>query len=256
MVHNITMPPTQYWYCILFINIFFMLELCSTMFIISMTFDRFYSIIRPHKAASFNTVKRAKITIAFIVIFSILYNIPHFFIGTNAGMQCVPYGRGMQYILVQFYYWLSFVINFALPFVLLLTMNCFIIHKLRNRAKQPLRDEGQGQGEGHSHKIRSSETQLYVLLLLVTFAFLILTTPAYAFFLYVSIFDFTKSPYTFAGYHLFHHVGQKTHFTNHGINFFLYVISGSKFREDLVRLFKWKQEKRAESTKTSIQYVK
>ena len=171
-------------------------------------------------------------------------------------MQCVPYGRGMQYSLVQFYYWLSFVINFALPFVLLLTMNCFIIHKLRNRAKQPLRQEGQGQGEGQSYKIKSSEMQLYVLLVLVTFAFLILTTPAYAFFLYVSIFDFTKSPYTFAGYHLFYHVGQKTHFTNHGINFFLYVISGSKFREDLVRLFRWKQEKRKESTKASIQYVK
>ena len=33
-----------------------------------MTFERFYSIIRPHKAASFNTVKRTKITILIIVI--------------------------------------------------------------------------------------------------------------------------------------------------------------------------------------------
>ena len=222
MVHHITMPPSQYWYCILFINIFFMLELCSTMFIISMTFDRFYSIVRLHKAASFNTVKRAKITIAAIVIFSTFYNIPYFFVGTNEGLQCVPYGRGMQYFSVQFYYWLSFVVNFALPFVLLLTMNCVIIHKLRTRAKLSLSEESQGQSQGHNegHKVRSSETQLYVLLLLVTFAFLILTTPAYAFFLYVSIFDFSKSPYTFAGYHLFYHVGQKTHFTNHGINFF------------------------------------
>ena len=39
-------------------------------------------------------------------------------------------------------------------------------------------------------------------------------------------------------YHLVFHISQKSYFTNYGINFFLYVISGQKFRSDLVSLFK------------------
>ena len=193
MVHHVYMPPNQNWFCTLNNTILFASTLCSTLFIVSMTFDRFYSIIRPHKAASFNTVKRAKTTIICIVIFSIMYNVPHLFISTNEGLQCVPYGKGMQYAQGQFYYWLSFAVNFALPFVLLLIMNCFIIHTIRNRAKlkniQSLREKGQDQGQcrGEGQKLKSSETQVYVILLLVTFAFLILTTPAYVLFIYMTV---------------------------------------------------------------------
>ena len=95
----------------------------------SMTFDRFYSIIRPHKAASFNTVKRVKITIVCIVIFSFLYNVPHFFMTSYDGALCLPFGDvvAMAKAVSKFYYWLSFVTQFAIPFVLLMTMNCVII---------------------------------------------------------------------------------------------------------------------------------
>ena len=54
-------------------------SLSSTGFILAMTFERFYSIIRPHKTASFNTFKRAQITIACIILLSILFDVPHVF---------------------------------------------------------------------------------------------------------------------------------------------------------------------------------
>ena len=82
-----------------------------------MTFDRFYSIIVPHKAASFNTVKRAKITVSGIVVFSILSNIPHLFISDHNRWECLPYGAALDQPYGQFYYWLSFVIHFTIPFV-------------------------------------------------------------------------------------------------------------------------------------------
>ena len=55
-------------------------------------------------------------------------------------------------------------------------------------------------------------------------------------------FDFFSSPQRFAGYFLFYNVGHKLQNTNHGINFFLYVISGHKFRADLVKLFKFNNQ--------------
>ena len=240
MVHDVWIPPNQYWYCTLAITVLFASFLCSTLLIVSMTFDRFYSIIRPHKAASFNTVKRAKITIVYIVIFSILYNVPHLFISANENWQCLPYGRAMGKAYGEFYYWFSFVINYALPFVLLLTMNSVIIHKIRKRTTMSSRGSGNDGGtaaKSQNSKVKNSEAQIFAILLLVTFGFLILTTPGYLLFLFIMVVDFRASPKVFAGYYLFYNVAQKLHYTNHGINFFLYVISGQKFRTDLIKLF-------------------
>ena len=57
------MPPNQLWYCKMLVTIVISTVQASALLVVSMTFERFYSIIRPHKAASFNTVKRAKIII-------------------------------------------------------------------------------------------------------------------------------------------------------------------------------------------------
>ena len=237
MVHDVNIPPSQYWYCTLAITILFSSFLCSTLLIVSMTFDRFYSIIRPHRAASFNTVKRAKITIMCIVLFSIIYNVPHLFISSNENWQCLPYGTAMGKTYGEFYYWLSFVINYALPFVLLLAMNSVIIHKLRTRTITKSVKTISDGAEGKMSKGKNSERQVFAILLLVTFGFLILTTPGYLLFLFIMLVDFFTSPTIFAGYYLFYNVAQKLHYTNHGINFFFYVISGRKFRTNLIKLF-------------------
>ena len=235
------MPPDQFWYCTLSTTILWMANLCSTLFILNMTFDRFYSIIRPHKAASFNTIKRARIIIVCIIIFSILYNIPHIYITADEGRRCAPFGRVMKTHIGQFYYWFSFVMNFALPFVLLLVMNCFIIHIIRRRPT--LSSQSKGQGEDQASKIKNSEMQIFVILLLVTFGFLILTTPAYILFLYINFGNYDKAPGSYAGYYIFHGVAQKLYYTNYGINFYLYVISGQKFRGDLMKLFVTRNDK-------------
>ena len=130
------------------------------------------------------------------------------------------------------------MVQFALPFVCLLTMNSIIIHKIRNRSvlvKKPLSDSDSGPGE--SSQTKHSEMQVFVILLLVTFAFLLLATPGYLFFLFVRIMNFFKTPKLLAGYFLFYHVAHKMYISNHGINFFFYVISGKKFRTDLRNIF-------------------
>ena len=240
------MAPDQYWYCIVAVPVLFASFLCSTLLIVSMNFDRFYSIIRPHKAASFNTVKRAKITIVCIIILSTLYNIPHLFITSNENWKCLPYGAAMGKPYGEFYYWFSFIINFAVPFVLLLIMNSIIIYKIQNRSQfRKMQDASagcEGQSQGQASKIKNSDKQVYAILLLVTFGFLVLTTPGYLLFLFIMLVDFSSSPTVFAVYYLFYNVAQKLHYTNHGINFFLYVISGSKFRRDLVKLFKYNRD--------------
>ena len=66
-----------------------------------MTFERFYGIIRPHKAASFNTVKRARIIIVCIYIICFSYSIPFLFVAGSNGEFCIPNAAASNNILSQ-----------------------------------------------------------------------------------------------------------------------------------------------------------
>ena len=63
--------------------------------IVAVTFERVYSIIRPHKAASFNTMKRAKLTIIFIVLIHIIYGLPYLYLTSASGRSCVYFSTRM-----------------------------------------------------------------------------------------------------------------------------------------------------------------
>ena len=178
--------------------------------------------------------------VACIVIFCGIYNIPHYFLSAVEGTHCTPYSNAMQYVYGQLYFWLSFVIGFCFPFLSLLIMNCFIINTLRNRSSllekanvnSKGQTQGQPQGQVQRSSVENSDIQIYIILLLVTFSFLVLTT-----LLYIMTVDYNASPETFAKCYLLENIGEKM-YTNCGINFFLYVLSGKRFRTDLITLFK------------------
>ena len=229
----------------------------STLIILFMTFERFYSIVWPHRAASFSTTRRAKATILCCCIVSTIYSIPHVFTTRSVGRQCIPLGNASQTLFGQMYYWLNFFANFTPPFVILLVMNSVIIHKLRRRSDLKLgqgHDKGRVQGEDKHLKGKQSDIQIYIVLLVVTFSFLILMSPTYVFYIYIFSIDYTKSTSSFALYYLLYHLAHKTYTTNYGINFYLYVTSGHKFRSDLVRLFR--KSPNPHSTATSVMVLK
>ena len=87
-------------------------------------------------------------------------------------------------------------------------------------------------------KLKLLRDKFFIILLLVTFGFLILSSRLYVFMLCSMLYNYRKSPYSFAGFYLYYNIAQKLHYTNSGINFFLYVISGQKFRRGLIKLFR------------------
>ena len=236
-------PPDPLTFCAVSITVWSVSNNTSTYLIVTMTFERFYSIIRPHKAASFNTVKKAKIVITSIIIIFVLYSLPLLFMTSPEGNLCYPYTKGMGYLAAKMYYWADQLFGFVFPFVALLIMNSVIIHTLRKRSKILLtksdkQGEGQVQNQGHSSKMKNSDKQTVAMLLLVTFGFLILMTLVHVISFYSEFVDFTSSPKSYAEFYLFMNIAKETFCTNSAINFYLYVISGQKFRSDLLKLFK------------------
>ena len=241
-VHGIQMPLDKQWYCRLQMYIFFVTFLCSCYLLIVMTFERFYSIIQPHKAASFNTVKKARIIILGILLFYLTYCIPFLYIAGHNGISCIVNRFASVTVLGEIYHWLTEVVIYIFPFLSLLTMNSVIIHTLRKRSKSNiLGSKTQDETAGQQSRNKNPEKQIVIMLLLVTFVFLTLNLPVRSIAFYVN-FTSGNTPYYYAGLHLFYQFGEKSYYTNHGINFFLYVISGQKFRTDLRNLFRPKKQ--------------
>ena len=170
------MPPNELGHCTTLVFITTSAVLCSTYLLITMTFERLCSIIWPLKAASFNTVKRARIIIVCIFLTFFSYCIPFVFVTGNRGKICIPNKYASLTLLGEFYYWLTQIFILIIPFSSLLTMNSIIIHTLRKRSRLSLSEstgQGQSQNEGQTLKIKQSEKQIFTMLLTVTFAYLI-----------------------------------------------------------------------------------
>ena len=91
---------------------------------------------------------------------------------------------------------------------------------------------------------RSAENQLTIMLLLVTILYFILLCPTYVRFIYL-LFANRDTPLAYANSLFFAQMSYKLYVTNSDVNFFLYCISGQKFRSDLKEiLFGCYQKKR------------
>ena len=236
-VGGVEMPPNKLWFCRWFHLALYFGCMCGCHLLVAMTFERFYSIIRPHKAASFNTVEKARKIVACIFVFGFSYSIPYLGIASNDGKLCIPNAIAADKIVGQVYNWLTETILFIFPFLSLLIMNSVIIHTLRKRSKLPLlglRDHS--QNEAQILKSKNPEKQIINMLLLVTFAYLSLNIPVRILVLYLN-YSTGETPYYYASLYLAYQVEEKIYYTNHAINIFLYVVSGQKFRRDLINLF-------------------
>ena len=199
-----------------------------TFLILAITIDKYIAIKWPHKAATYSTPKRAKITAACLFVCSFIYNIPHLFLSSFMGDMCIAYG--IDSLITKVYAWFSFVLNAIIPFTLLIYMN-FVIMKTVRSSRKSFRDNDRGM-DARQKAMKSAENQLTIMLLLVTALFLILLCPTYVRFIYLSFAD-PGTPLEYANQILIFQITIRLYMTNSAINFFLYCISGKKFRNDL-----------------------
>ena len=208
----------------------FALQNC-TFQIVAMTLDKYIAIKWPHRAAAYSTPRRARGIAASLYAFALFCNIPNFFLTREIGGQCVAYS--VSSVIARVYSWFIFVLNAVIPFTLLIHMNYVIVKAVRKMFRENEGTAGTSQGMNRRQKaVKSAESQLTIMLLLVTTLFLILLWPTYFRFIYLA-FAKRDTPFEYAKSMLIYQVSSKLYITNSGINFFLYCLSGEKFRNDL-----------------------
>ena len=90
----------------------------STSQVIAMTFDKYIAIKWPHKAATYSTPRRAKITTIAVWICVFIYNLPHLFLTKMVGNVCIGYAIGG--VITKVYSWMTFSLNALLAFTVLI----------------------------------------------------------------------------------------------------------------------------------------
>ena len=202
----------------------------TTYLVIAMTLDKYIAIKWPHRAATYSTPRRVKIIIFTIVTSVVLYNLPKYFTTAVVAGSC--YSSSVKGIFTKIYSWFNIVLNAVIPFTLLIHMNYIIVKTVRNSRKMFKNHSQIATMNKRQRTMKSAENQLTTMLLLVTSLFLILLLPTYIRYIY-SAFVSSDTPSEFATSIFFSEISYKLYFTNSGINFFLYCVSGQKFRNDL-----------------------
>ena len=167
-----------------------------------------------------------------MIVCTLCYSVPQLFASDLVRRMCVGYVLGG--LKTKIYSWINFLANFIIPFSLLIHMNYAIVKAVRNSRKMFRTREDQGMNK-RCTTMKSAENQLTIMLLLVTMLFLILLFPAHIRFIY-STFVGRDTPSKYAISLLMFEITHKLYNTNNGINFFLYCISGERFRNDLRKI--------------------
>lgn len=220
----------------------------SSWILVAVTCERLVSVVLPHRVKLGCTTRAARVVIAAIFGTLVLLN-GHIFYGH--GQSTIPYLDGScEAIDVDYnnfwtkvWPWIDFAVTFAVPSIILIISNAVIIYKVRESAmKRRLLSI--------KHKTSGSEGSqrgVTAILITLTVAFFICLTPVQVYFIYFpySLDDALEKYFcvdwpafaVFVDRHFFlNAIVNILSYINATCNFFLYVLSGTRFRREVVAL--------------------
>ena len=218
--------PIQWMDCKLshFVN-YFCRHYSSTLLVI-MAMEKLFALYFPLKSKTVCTVKTAKwVTgiVAFIFFgYDVQYLVLYKSVKTNTGGYCIIHNRKYFRILDRVD---SIIYSFG-TFTIMLLVNCAIIAKFMKAKCQSI---FQNSTESTSQALNKYATKGTAMVVTVSVTFIVLTAP-------VGIDQVMGRKLT--PYPLYFVFMISMQYLNHSINGVLYCIVGTKFREELLKLFK------------------
>ena len=203
----------------------------SAWILVLVTIERVISVFFPLKSREIITRRRAGILLAVTVVSLIGLN-AHFmwtrvlYTHTNGVTYCIPAEEHTEFSNKTWAWIDSFVASY-IPFAVMLISNLAIIYKVLKATLH--RRSTMNVGKDVSSKMGS----MTAMLLLLNFIFLLTTSPIVIFLAYQKDFMGDQSPQSMARFNLAWVIVNLIQYCNNALNFFLYCISGARFRREL-----------------------
>ncbi len=227
--------------CKIFRYIFVCGRITAVWTLVAIGVERLICVVWPHQAKIICTLKRTKIFIICLVISVWIYEIPqlltiemvHYVEEFWEAKYCnVNYNTIAGQYMLKLEPWFAFCLYSVLPACVLLVVNIVIIifvqkaHQKRKSYQSRSTSAGQSSGSSSDAQVNN----MTIMLLCVSLSFLILTAPWCIYIIMNSV--------TGNYIQLFADVSFLLLAMNHSINFFLYCLSGRRFREKFVNMFR------------------
>ncbi|XP_067865105.1 probable G-protein coupled receptor 139 [Heterodontus francisci] len=217
---------------------------CSVWFTVTFTFDRFVAICCQKLKTKYCTKKTAAVVLATTCILLCSKNIPVYFarepgeIINNVPWGCVAkpsYYTDAGWVGFD---WFATVLTPLLPFALILSLNALTVRHIlmTSQVRKGLR--GQSKGENHSDPEMESRRKSVILLFTISSNFILLWLVYVMEFLYYNITGTDQTYYTDSEY-VFQQVGWMLLNLSCCTNTFIYVVTQSKFREQVKSAVKY-----------------
>ena len=220
--------PDTWTDCKMMLPLFFFCTQYSASLLIIMSAEKCFALYFPLQSKSICTVRTAKKISAVAAFLFFMFDVHIIFTrdeetDSNGVNTCIFVKDPQPYFQTD-----ALLASF-IPWTVMFTANCFIILKFMIAKWK----DRHGGTESVNQALSKSAVRGSVMLLTVSFSFIILTAP-------INIaFSITKDPPR-----LFYGVTVILQYLNHSINGVLYCITGSRFRQELMDLFKCCSKKR------------
>lgn len=210
------------------------LPVYSNYILVFWTIERFIAVQFPLKVNEWCCLRNTAFAITGVGIFASLYNIPwglnHIKSPDRTGCDIVP---EWSYFTYKIWLYIEIPIYIFIPMLTIFVCNVTIIYRLR---KSTARHKEMTSSE-ESRKIREKEQRnLTITLLVVSFAFLILHIPAAVY----NCFAFLRHEVVGeaeANWVFINTIGITMSELQNSVNFYLYFLSGRKYRRHTIQLF-------------------
>ncbi|KAL8572046.1 hypothetical protein ACOMHN_038404 [Nucella lapillus] len=215
-------------------------SMTSAWLLVTMTSQRLMSVVVPHRVSVLCTARRGKLISAAIAVISCVINV-HFFLNyhvetTQEGYKsCVSKDKGMVDVLGT----LTLFLMSFIPFLLLIVINSLLIYRVL-RSNQTAGKLAAGSAQLSAS--RSAQlTSMTTTLVFTSLAFLMLTLPSCVFNLYLESIGYFEGEIEDEDLTIKLAWGDSVCIllwaSNSAINFYIYVLSGGKFRQEVRRCF-------------------
>ncbi|XP_069114762.1 probable G-protein coupled receptor 139 [Argopecten irradians] len=220
----------------------------SVWLIVAVTVERYIAVCFPLKASNLCRMRKARyivfvpILALCLVNFHFLWTVQLRFDESNTTNPVYICDAGPKFsdLVNEVWVWVDAGIYSFVPFVILLILNGRIIQKVcvaKNERKQLITADRNGCSNIRSKHSGTGEVsrKLTMMLLMVSFTFLLTTLPMNIILIMTKSWN-EQNQQQRADFYLAKTVSELLMYLNHTINFFLYCISGRKFRRQILSL--------------------